>query len=98
MSSNSGLQKMSNSSFRFKRIAREVLGYLHGIKDSKDFYKCQSQFIQQIEELIQQGYTWGYSYPIPVHDSDIKALSAQEWISIKSIVNKQQYAVSPNNR
>ena len=62
------------------------------IRDSaSDFEKAQSQYGEQLTELIQKGYTWGYAYPIPVHDSDFKALQKKEWAAIRAIVRKQIY-------
>lgn len=86
------------SNYRFKRILSDMLDYLKKLPNSKDFAKCQEQFFQQIDEIIAKGFTWGFEYPLPVHDSDMKSLSDQEWISIKSIVSKQSYGVSSNNR
>lgn len=83
-------QSKPQTSYRFKRVLKEILDFLHGVPGNEDFEKCKTQFDQQIGELISKGYTWGYEYAIPVHDSDFKSLNRKEWHSIRSIVSKQQ--------
>ena len=84
-------QPMSEQTYRFRRVLGEILKYLKSLPHASDFEKCQNQYGEQITELIQKGYTWGYEYPIPVHDSDFKALQKKEWAAIRAIVRKQEY-------
>ena len=82
---------MNEQTYRFRRVLGEILKYLKSIPHASSFDKCQRQYGEQITELIQKGYTWGYEYPIPVHDSDFKALQRKEWAAIRAIVRKQEY-------
>lgn len=82
-------QSKPQQSYRFKRVLKEILDFMNGIPTKEDFQKCKTQFDQQLEELTSKGYTWGYEYAIPVHDSDFNSLSRREWHSIRSIVSKQ---------
>ena len=81
----------SDQSYRFRRVLGEILRFLKSLPHSSDFDKCQKEYGEQLTELIQKGYTWGYAYPIPVHDSDFKALEKKEWAAIRAIVRKQEY-------
>lgn len=92
-----GNSQKPKGSYRFRRVLKEILDFMKGVPTKETFDKCKSQFSQQIDEIIGKGYTWGFEYPLPVHDSDTKALSDEEWNSIKSIVSKQSYEVSSNN-
>jgi len=85
---------MNEQTYRFRRVLGEILKYLKSLPHASDFQKCQDQYGEQITELIQKGYTWGYEYPIPVHDTDFKALQRKEWAAIRAIVRKQEYAGS----
>ena len=88
----------SEQSYRFRRVLGEILKYLKSIPHATDFYKCQNQYGEQLTELIQKGYTWGYAYSIPVHDADFKALQKKEWAAIRAIVRKQEYTGSNPSR
>ena len=81
----------SDQSYRFRRVLGEILRFLKSLPHASDFDKCQKEYGEQLTELIQRGYTWGYAYPIPVHDSDFKALEKKEWAAIRAIVRKQEY-------
>ena len=81
----------SEQSYRFRRVLGEILKYMKSLPHATDFDKCQKEYGEQLTELIQKGYTWGYAYPIPVHDSDFKALQKKEWAAIRAIVRKQEY-------
>ena len=81
----------SDQSYRFRRVLGEILRFLKSLPHASDFDKCQKEYGEQLTELIQKGYTWGYAYPIPVHDSDFKALEKKEWAAIRAIVRKQEY-------
>ncbi len=81
----------SEQSYRFRRVLGDILKYLKTIPHATDFQKCQREYGEQLTELIQKGYTWGYSFPIPVHEADFKALQKKEWAAIRAIVRKQQY-------
>lgn len=85
---------MNEQTYRFRRVLGEILKYLKSLPHASDFRKCQDQYGEQITELIQKGYTWGYEYPIPVHDTDFKALQRKEWAAIRAIVRKQEYVGS----
>ena len=82
---------MTEQSYRFRRVLGEILKYLKTLPHKSTFDKCQKEFGQQLTELIQRGYTWGHSYPIPVHPTDFKALQKKEWAAIRAIVKKQEY-------
>ena len=82
---------ISEQTYRFRRVLGDILKYLKSLPHASDFEKAQSQYGEQLTELIQKGYTWGYEYPIPVHDSDFKALQKKEWAAIRAIVRKQEY-------
>ena len=84
-------QQMSEQTYRFRRVLGDILKYLKSLPHASSFNKCQREYGEQLTELIQKGYTWGYSYPIPVHDSDFKALQKKEWAAIRAIVRKQEY-------
>ena len=84
-------QPVSEQTYRFRRVLGDILKYLKSLPNASDFEKAQSQYGEQLTELIQKGYTWGYEYPIPVHDSDFKALQKKEWAAIRAIVRKQEY-------
>lgn len=87
----------SEQSYRFRRVLGEILKYMKSLPHSSQFEKCQKEYEEQLTELIQKGYTWGYAYPIPVHDSDFKALQKKEWAAIRAIVRKQDYTgANPN--
>ena len=81
----------SDASYRFRRVLGEILKYMKSLPHASQFDKCQREYGEQLTELIQKGYTWGYGYPIPVHDSDFKALQKKEWAAIRAIVRKQDY-------
>ena len=82
---------VSEQTYRFRRVLGDILKYLKSLPHASDFEKAQVQYGEQLTELIQKGYTWGYEYPIPVHDSDFKALEKKEWAAIRAIVRKQDY-------
>ena len=82
---------ISEQTYRFRRVLGDILKFLKSLPNQSDFYKAQSQYGEQLTELIQRGYTWGYEYPIPVHDSDFKSLEKKEWAAIRAIVRKQEY-------
>ena len=82
---------ISEQTYRFRRVLGDILKYLNSLPHASDFEKAQDQYGEQLTELIQKGYTWGYEYPIPVHDSDFKALQKKEWAAIRAIVRKQEY-------
>ena len=84
-------QPVSEQTYRFRRVLGDILKYLKSLPHGSDFEKAQDQYGEQLTELIQRGYTWGYEYPIPVHDSDFKALQKKEWAAIRAIVRKQVY-------
>tara|TARA_B100000131_G_C17769240_1_gene472581 strand:+ start:195 stop:530 length:336 start_codon:yes stop_codon:yes gene_type:complete len=81
----------SEQSYRFRRVLGEILKYLKTLPHQSNFDRCQKEYGEQLTELIQKGYTWGYSYPIPVHEADFKALQKKEWAAIRAIVRKQEY-------
>ena len=88
---------MSEQSYRFRRVLGEILKYLKTIPHQSSFAKCQKEFGEQLTELIQRGFTWGYTYSIPTHESDFKALQKKEWAAIRAIVKKQEYeGANPN--
>lgn len=82
---------VSDQTYRFRRVLGDILKYLKSLPHASDFEKAQIQYGEQLTELIQKGYTWGYEYPIPVHDSDFGALEKKEWAAIRAIVRKQEY-------
>ena len=82
---------MSEQTYRFRRVLGDILKYLKTIPHHSDFARCQKEYGEQLTELIQKGYTWGYSFPIPVHEADFKALEKKEWAAIRAIVRKQEY-------
>tara|TARA_Y100000593_G_C4251530_1_gene307426 strand:+ start:64 stop:408 length:345 start_codon:yes stop_codon:yes gene_type:complete len=82
---------MTEQSYRFRRVLGEILKYLKTLPHQSTFSKCQKEYGEQLTELIQKGYTWGYSYPIPVHEADYRALQKKEWAAIRAIVRKQEY-------
>ena len=81
----------SEQTYRFRRVLGEILKHMKSIPHASNFRSCQDQYELQLTELIQKGYTWGYAYPIPVHDTDFKALQKKEWAAIRAIVRKQEY-------
>ena len=88
---------VSEQTYRFRRVLGDILKYLKSLPHASDFERAQVQYGEQLTELIQKGYTWGYEYPIPVHDTDFKALEKKEWAAIRAIVRKQEYAgANPN--
>ena len=84
-------QPISEQTYRFRRVLGDILKYLKSIPHASSFEKAQEQYGEQLTELIQRGFTWGYEYPIPVHDTDFKALEKKEWAAIRAIVRKQEY-------
>jgi len=88
----------SDASYRFRRVLGEILKFLKSLPHESDFNNCQKEYGEQLTELIQKGYTWGFAYPIPVHDSDFSALQKKEWAAIRAIVRKQEYGVSNSRR
>lgn len=82
---------ISEQTYRFRRVLGDILKYLKSLPHASDFEKAQDQYGEQLTELIQKGFTWGFEYPIPVHDSDFKALQKKEWAAIRAIVRKQVY-------
>ena len=82
---------VSEQTYRFRRVLGDILKYLKSLPHASDFERAQRQYGEQLTELIQKGFTWGYEYPIPVHDSDYKALQKKEWAAIRAIVRKQEY-------
>ena len=88
---NKDRKPISDQAYRFRRVLGDILKYLKSLPHKSDFYKAQTQYGEQITELIQKGYTWGYEYPIPIHDTDYKALEKKEWAAIRAIVRKQEY-------
>ena len=83
---------VSEQTYRFRRVLGDILKYLKSLPHGSDFDRAQAQYGEQLTELIQKGYTWGYEYPIPVHDSDFSALEKKEWAAIRAIVRKQEYS------
>jgi len=90
-------KNISPESYRFRRVLGDILNYLKSLPDQQSFENCQQEYETQVTELIQKGYTWGFAYPIPVHDTDFKSLQKKEWAAIRAIVRKQEYR-SPNTR
>ena len=82
---------MTEQSYRFRRVLGEILKYLKTIPHKSSFLKCQKEFGEQLTELVQRGFTWGYTYSIPTHESDFKSLEKKEWAAIRAIVRKQEY-------
>ncbi len=82
---------MTDQTYRFRRVLGDILKYLKSLPHASMFEKAQKEYGEQLTELIQKGYTWGYSYPIPVHEADFKALEKKEWAAIRAIVRKQEY-------
>ena len=87
----------SEQSYRFRRVLGDILNYLKSLPYEESFTKCQQEYETQLTELIQKGFTWGYSYPIPVHDTDFKSLQKKEWAAIRAIVRKQVYRNNSSN-
>ena len=88
---------VSEQTYRFRRVLGDILKYLKSLPHASDFERAQVQYGEQLTELIQKGYTWGYEYPIPVHDSDFGELEKKEWAAIRAIVRKQEYdGANPN--
>lgn len=81
----------SDQSYRFRRVLGDILKYLKSLPDTGSFVKAQREFGEQLTELIQRGFTWGYEHSIPIHESDFKALEKKEWAAIRAIVRKQEY-------
>jgi len=84
----------SEQTYRFRRVLGDILKYMKSLPHASNFTKCQKDYGDQLTELINKGFTWGYEYPIPVHDSDFKALQKKEWAAIRAIVRKQEYTGS----
>lgn len=82
---------VSDQTYRFRRVLGDILNFLKSIPHASSFEKAQREYGEQLTELIQKGYTWGYEYPIPVHDSDFNSLEKKEWAAIRAIVRKQEY-------
>jgi hypothetical protein len=82
---------VSEQTYRFRRVLGDILKHLKSLPHASAFNRCQNEYGSQLTELIQKGFTWGYSYPIPVHDSDFIALQKKEWAAIRAIVRKQEY-------
>ena len=91
-------QDHNEQTYRFRRVLGDILKFLNSLPNNTSFTRAQDQYGEQLTELIQKGYTWGYEYPIPVHDSDFKSLQKKEWAAIRAIVRKQIYGNSDNNR
>jgi len=88
---------VSEQTYRFRRVLGDILKYLKSLPHASDFDRAQRQYGEQLTELIQKGFTWGYEYPIPVHDTDFRALEKKEWAAIRAIVRKQEYdGANPN--
>ena len=81
----------SEQTYRFRRVLGDILKYLNSLPHKTMFEKAQREYGEQLTELIQKGYTWGYEYPVPVHDSDFSTLEKKEWAAIRAIVRKQEY-------
>lgn len=84
----------NEQTYRFRRVLGDILNFLKSIPHRSSFEKAQREYGEQLTELIQRGFTWGYEYSIPVHDSDFKALEKKEWAAIRAIVKKQEYGGS----
>jgi len=89
---------LSPQTYRFRRVLGDILSYLKSLPEEETFKICQSQYESQLTELLNNGFTWGYSYPIPVHDTDFGALEKKEWAAIRAIVRKQEYGVTNQKR
>jgi len=88
---------VSEQTYRFRRVLGDILKFLNSLPHASMFEKAQRQYGEQLTELIQKGFTWGYEYPIPVHDSDFTTLQKKEWAAIRAIVRKQEYGgANPN--
>jgi hypothetical protein len=87
-------KQSTEQTYRFRRVLGDILKYLKNIPDIGSFEKAKNEFGEQLTELIQRGFTWGYEHSIPVHDSDFKALEKKEWAAIRAIVRKQEYGVN----
>jgi len=81
----------TEQSYRFRRVLGEILKLLKSLPHETSFGNCQKEYGDQLTELIHRGFTWGYTYSIPVHESDFKALQKKEWAAIRAIVRKQEY-------
>lgn len=95
---NKDRKQQSDQSYRFRRVLGEILKYMKSMPAESSFEDCQKQYGEQLTELIQKGFTWGYSYPIPVHETDFKALQKKEWAAIRAIVRKQNYSDNNSSR
>jgi len=84
-------KQLPEQTYRFRRVLGDILGLLKSLPHNSMFQKAQKEYGEQLTELIQKGYTWGYEYPIPVHDSDFSTLEKKEWAAIRAIVRKQEY-------
>ena len=82
---------INEQTYRFRRVLGDILKFLNSLPHASMFEKAQKEYGEQFTELIQKGYTWGYEYPIPVHDSDFTTLEKKEWAAIRAIVRKQEY-------
>ena len=95
---NKDRKPMTDQTYRFRRVLGDILSYLKSLPDEETFKICQGQYESQLTELLNNGFTWGYSYPIPVHDTDFGALEKKEWAAIRAIVRKQEYGVTNQKR
>ena len=82
---------MTEQTYRFRRVLGEIMKYLKTVPHKSDFESCKDQYEEQLTEIMQRGFTWGYEYPIPVHDTDFKSLQKKEWAAIRAIIRKQEY-------
>ena len=88
------MENKKHQTFRFRRVLGDILRFLKSLPGKKEFLECQKQYIDQLSELFNQGYTWGYTFPIPIHDTDVKEVQKKEWAAIRAIVKKQEYSHS----
>lgn len=82
---------VSAETYRFRRVLGDILKFLKSLPTAEDFAKAQNQYVEQITELIQKGFTWGFEYSIPVHETDFGTLQKKEWAAIRAIVRKQDF-------
>lgn len=95
---NKDKKQLTPQTYRFRRVLGDILNYLKSLPDKETFKTCQNQYESQLTELLNNGFTWGYSYPIPVHDTDFGALEKKEWAAIRAIVRKQEYGMPKQRR
>ena len=84
----------TDQTFRFRRVLGDILRFLKSLPSEKQFLDCQKQYESQLSELLSRGYTWGYTFPIPIHDTDFKTVQKKEWAAIRAIVKKQEHSHS----